>query len=192
MTETDSEKTFGPSAIATPANAVTIIRLLLSPVAFAMIINEPTSWPTVAIWFVLSTTDGVDGHIARRQGTTRSGAFLDPLADKFLALGGMISMVIAGVFWWVPVAIIVVRELVISVFRSYWLRQGLAVPASKGGKIKTFLQLAAVGWVTLPWTADIEWLWQGTLWAAVFMTVVSGVQYLLDGASATTDQGEMP
>ena len=192
MTETDSEKTFGPSAIATPANAVTIIRLLLSPVAFALIINEPTSWPTVAMWFVLSTTDGVDGHIARRQGTTRSGAFLDPLADKFLALGGMISMVIAGVFWWVPVAIIVVRELVISVFRSYWLRQGLAVPASKGGKIKTFLQLAAVGWVTLPWTADIEWLWQGTLWAAVFMTVVSGVQYLLDGASATTDQGEMP
>lgn len=192
MTETDSEKTFGPSAIATPANAVTAIRLLLSPVAFAMIINEPTSWPTVAMWFVLSTTDGVDGHIARRQGTTRSGAFLDPLADKFLALGGMISMVIAGVFWWVPVAIIVVREVVISVFRSYWLRQGLAVPASKGGKIKTFLQLAAVGWVTLPWTADIEWLWQGTLWAAVIMTVVSGVQYLVDGASATTDQGEMP
>lgn len=192
MTDTGSEKTFGPSAIATPANAVTVIRLLLSPVAFAMIINEPSSWPTVAMWFVLSTTDGVDGHIARRQGTTRSGAFLDPLADKFLALGGMISMVIAGVFWWVPVAIIVVREVVISVFRSYWLRRGLAVPASKGGKIKTFLQLAAVGWATLPWTSDIEWLWNGTLWAAVVMTVVSGVQYLVDGASATTDQGEMP
>ncbi len=192
MTETDSEKTFGPSALATPANAVTIGRLLLSPVAFVLIVNEPSSWSTVSVWFVLSTTDGVDGHIARRQGTTRSGAFLDPLADKVLSLGGMLSMVIAGVFWWVPVAIIVVREVAISVFRSYWLRRGLAVPASKGGKIKTFLQLAAVGWATLPWTSDMEWLWNGTLWAAVVMTVVSGVQYLVDGASATTDQGEMP
>ena len=192
MTDTGSEKTFGPSAIATPANAVTIGRLLLSPVAFVLIVNEPSSWATVAVWFVLSTTDGVDGHIARRQGTTRSGAFRDPLADKVLSLGGMVSMVIAGVFWWVPVAIIVVREVVISIFRSYWLRRGLAVPASKGGKIKTFLQLAAVGWAALPWTSHIEWLWNGTLWAAVVMTVVSGVQYLVDGTSATTDQGEMP
>ena len=185
--------TVPPDKLATWANAITVGRLLLSPLMFWAIPNDDQgSWIAFVMWFVFCSSDGIDGYIARRHGTTSAGAFLDPLADKFLALGGMLSMVIAGVFWWVPVAIIVVREVGISVFRSYWLRQGLAVPASKGGKIKTFLQLAAVGWVTLPWTADIEWLWQGTLWAAVFMTVVSGVQYLLDGASATTDQGEMP
>ncbi len=187
---TDTEKAFGPSALATPANAVTVVRIMLAPVSFALIVDDPVSWPTVGMWFVLSITDGVDGHIARRQGTTRSGAFLDPLADKILVIGGMTSMVLAGVFWWVPVAIIAIREVAISVFRSYYLRQGRAVPASKGGKVKTFLQLSAVGWACLPWTGHIEWLWNGTLWAAVVMTVVSGVQYLREGAAATTLTGD--
>ena len=63
-------------------------------------------------------SDGIDGYIARRHGTTRSGAFLDPLADKVLVLGAMFTLVGSDVFWIVPVAIIAARELVISMYRT--------------------------------------------------------------------------
>ncbi|KAA0234657.1 MAG: putative CDP-diacylglycerol--glycerol-3-phosphate 3-phosphatidyl-transferase 2 [Acidimicrobiales bacterium] len=176
---------YGPSALATPANAITVARLLLAPVAFAMIVAQPSSWPLVGLWFVLSVTDLLDGYFARRHGTTRSGAFLDPLADKVLVIGGMSAMVAAGKFSWAPVALTIVREVGISVFRSYWGRRGLAVPARRLAKYKTFLQLSAVGWVTLPLTTDLSWLYNSFLWASVLLAWVSGAQYLLDGGKAT-------
>src|SRR4051812_24345799 len=70
--------TFGPSALLTPANAVSMTRVLAPPVLIAMIAAGGASWPAVVFWFLLSTTDGLDGWLARRHGTTRSGAFLDP------------------------------------------------------------------------------------------------------------------
>lgn len=177
---------FGPSALLTPANLITIGRIALAPVAIAMILVEQSSWPLVGLWFLITATDSLDGYLARRQGTTRSGAFLDPLADKVLALGGLWAMVLAGRFWWVPVVLISVREALISAFRSYWGRRGLAVPASQIAKAKTFLQFGAVGWMTLPLTTDIEWLADGFLWAGVVVAWVSALQYLSAGSRATT------
>src|SRR5687767_9318851 len=63
-------ESFGPSALATPANAVTIARLLVTPVMLAFILADAPSYPALAFWVVLSCTDGLDGWIARRQGTT--------------------------------------------------------------------------------------------------------------------------
>lgn len=177
---------FGPSALLTPANAVTVGRLLLAPVAFLMIVQQRSSWPLLALWFVITTTDSLDGYLARRHGTTRSGAFLDPLADKVLALGGLWAMVIEGRFWWLPVVLITVREALVSAFRSYWGRQGLAVPASKLAKIKTFLQFGAVGWVVWPWTTDMTLLADGFLWVGVAVTWISAVQYFTAGSRATS------
>ena len=105
---------FGPSALATPANAVTIARLLFAPPLWLLIVVSGPSYVAVGLWIVLAATDGVDGYVARRMGTTRSGAFLDPLADKALVLGAMWALVAAGGFWWLPVALITVRELAIS------------------------------------------------------------------------------
>ena len=65
----------------------------------------------LVLWIALCVTDGIDGYFARRQGATRSGAFLDPLADKVLVLGAMAALVANDTFWWVPVAIIAVREI---------------------------------------------------------------------------------
>lgn len=183
-----AEPTYGPGAILTPANAVTLARLALAPVAFVMMLRTPgqSSWPLVAVWFVLSTSDLLDGRLARRYGSTRSGAFLDPLADKVLALGGVGIMCLEGRFPWVAWFLIAGREVVISAFRSVYVRRGLAVPASRLAKWKTFLQLGAVGWVTLPLTTDLDWLSLGTLWAGVAVGLVSGAQYLWHGSRGAT------
>ena len=173
--------TYSPDAIKTWANAVTVARVLVAPILFAMIDGSDGSWEALAVWFVLCASDGVDGWLARRHGVTRSGAFLDPLADKVLVLGALIALVAEGAFWWVPVALIAVREVVISAYRSYVGRRGISVPARRWAKIKTIVQEVAIGFALLPLTSDEKWVATTVLWAAVVLTLVTGVQYLLDG-----------
>jgi CDP-diacylglycerol--glycerol-3-phosphate 3-phosphatidyltransferase len=182
----DTSTTYGPTALATPANAVTIVRLLVSPVIFTMIAHDGYSWSIFALWVVLAGTDGVDGWVARRHGTTLSGAWLDPLADKVLVLGAMYALVSIGRFPWVPVAIIAGRELFIQLYRAYWGKRGVSIPARGTAKIKTFLQAFAVGFAVFPLTLDqgVVWPAELLLWASVAMAVVSAVQYVLDGRIA--------
>ena len=181
---------FGPSALATPANAVTTTRLVLAPLLCGLIIVSGPAYGTAAIWSVLAATDGVDGWLARRMGTTRSGAFLDPLADKALVLGAMWALVVDGGFWWLPVLLITAREVGISAFRSYWGRRGLAVPARFWAKIKTVVQSLAVALALIPPIADRHaWVAEATLWVAVVLTLVTGAQYLLEGSRATAAGG---
>jgi CDP-diacylglycerol--glycerol-3-phosphate 3-phosphatidyltransferase len=175
---------FGPSALLTPANAITIARLLLTPVWLVVVVAQGPSWPSFLLGFVLAATDGIDGYIARRQGTTRSGAFLDPLADKFLVVGGLVALVVQGAFWWLPVAVITVREVAISGYRSWMGKRGVSVPARYWAKVKTVVQEVAIGFALLPPTSSIEWLPKGVLWAGVVLAVVTGAQYLLDGRKA--------
>ena len=172
---------FGPSALATPANAITIGRLLLTPFWLVIVIAQGSSWPAFLIGFVLAATDGVDGWIARRQGVTRSGAFLDPLADKFLVVGGLFALAVKGVFWWVPVAIIAAREVAISGYRSWVGRRGVSVPARLSAKVKTVTQEFALGFALLPLTADVPVIARSVLWIAVALALVSGAQYFVDG-----------
>jgi CDP-diacylglycerol--glycerol-3-phosphate 3-phosphatidyltransferase len=171
---------FGPSALATPANAITLIRLLATPVLLLLIADKGAAWGSLGFWIVLSCTDGVDGFLARRHGTTSSGAFLDPLADKFLVLGALLALVGKGVFWWFPVALIAVREVGISVFRSVQGRRGISIPARNGAKVKTVVQDVAVGFALLPWTVDHLWVATTWLWVGVVLALVTGAQYLLD------------
>jgi CDP-diacylglycerol--glycerol-3-phosphate 3-phosphatidyltransferase len=181
---------FGPSALATPANAVTIARLVFAPVLWVLILGSGPPYLALGLWVALAATDGLDGWIARRMGTTRSGAFLDPLADKALVLGALWAIVAVEGFWWLPVALITLRELAISGFRSYWGRQGLAVPATFWAKVKTVVQAVAVGLALLPAVADEQpWLAEGVLWVAVALTLASGWQYLVEGSRATASGG---
>jgi CDP-diacylglycerol--glycerol-3-phosphate 3-phosphatidyltransferase len=181
---------FGPSAIATPANLLTAGRLVLTIPFLAMVGGSGASWTAVTLWIGLCLTDWADGQLARRQGTTRSGAFLDPLADKVLVLGALFALVNEGSFWWVPAAVIAVREVGIQLFRSYWARKGLAVPATTLAKGKTFLQQLAVGGALLPPLADhVLWLAKGTLWVALALTVVTGWQYVTAGSRLATTSG---
>jgi CDP-diacylglycerol---glycerol-3-phosphate 3-phosphatidyltransferase len=176
---------YGTSALATPANAVTLGRLFITPVLLVMIVNGGATWPALAFWIVLAGTDGVDGYLARRHGTTSSGAFLDPLADKFLVLGAMFALAAKDIFWWLPVLLIAVREVGISVYRSFWSRRGVSIPARTGAKVKTVVQDVAVGFALLPITTeDHRWAANAWLWAAVALALFTGAQYLLDGRKA--------
>ena len=181
-----------PDALANWANAITVGRLLLSPLMFLVIPEDDQgSWIAFGLWFVLCVSDGVDGWIARRHGVRSAGAFLDPLADKVLVLGAMFTLVARDVFWIVPVMIIAAREFVISVYRTVVGSKGVSVPASRLAKYKTLFQQLAVGFALWPWFADNRGVWTILLWIAVVLAIVSGAQYLrhthtqvADGATA--------
>jgi CDP-diacylglycerol---glycerol-3-phosphate 3-phosphatidyltransferase len=164
-----------PSAIATWANAVTVARVMVSPVLFALITGTEGSWVALALWIVLCASDAVDGFLARRYGTTRSGAFLDPLADKILVLGGFVALAIRGDFGWVPVAIVGIREIGVSGWRSVASRRGVSIPARPLGKWKATIQFFAVALVLFPPTADWDVVQTAVLWFAVALSVVSAV-----------------
>jgi CDP-diacylglycerol--glycerol-3-phosphate 3-phosphatidyltransferase len=180
---------YGPSAIATPANGVTVLRLLIAPILFALIGEDGATWAVFAFWVVLSASDAVDGFMARRHGTTRSGAFLDPLADKVLVLGAMFALVSIDRFALLPVALIAAREIFISLYRMWWGRRGLAIPARPSAKLKTALQTLAVGAALLPWLGDAAWVADGLLWASVAVALFSAWEYVRDGSRATTTMG---
>lgn len=180
---------YGPSALMTPANLVSAVRIAVSPVFFALILRDPTSWFAVVCWIMLASTDFIDGNLARRFGTTRSGAFLDPLADKVLVLGALFVLAAAGRFPWVPVVIMALREVGISFYRAQLGRQGLAVPARTWGKVKTIVQSIAVGIALAPLAFTHPVLSHATLWLSVLLALYSGAQYLLDGRDAATTLG---
>jgi CDP-diacylglycerol--glycerol-3-phosphate 3-phosphatidyltransferase len=98
----------------------------------------------------------------------------------------MFALVAADHMWWLPVALITVREVVISVYRSWWGRRGLAVPARGLAKVKTVAQELAIGAVIAPSFADHHNVGSFVLWVAVTLTVLTGVQYLVAGRSAAT------
>jgi len=182
MAEADEKgsPTYGPTALATPANFVTVARILATPVFVLLIARREPSWVTFAVGFAIGMSDFVDGWLARRQGATRSGAFLDPLADKVLVLGGMFALVANGQFHWFPVGVIALRELVISGYRSRVGRRGISVPATKMAKWKTFVQLWSIGFAVIPPIASsAHWIATSALWLALVLTVQTGFSYMV-------------
>jgi CDP-diacylglycerol--glycerol-3-phosphate 3-phosphatidyltransferase len=134
------------------------------------------------LWVAVAVTDIADGVLARHQGATRSGAFLDPLADKVLVLGAMVALVLKSRVWWLPVLLIALREVAVSGYRSWVGRRGISVPARPWAKVKTIVQDLAVGMALAPLGGTTyRNLVAAVLWVAVVLTVVTGTQYLLDG-----------
>lgn len=192
---------FEPSALATPANAITVGRILATPLILVLIIDLGVSWWSAIAWVAVASTDFLDGWVARRQGTTSSGAFLDPLADKVLVIGALAALVSAGLVPVTPVAVIAGRELAISVYRSLVARHGVSVPARPLAKLKTATQDLAVGFVLLPALGHHHlWVGRDVLWVSAGLAVLSGAQYLLDshnvpvgsGSTLSDPGGEIP
>lgn len=166
------------------ANVVTAVRLVLVPVFVASVAisgMDHAGWQVTAcaIFLVASLTDFVDGWIARRYGlVTAFGKVADPLVDK--ALVGSALLLLSGygeVGWWVTL-LILAREVGVTLLRLWVIRYGV-IAASRGGKIKTALQIAAIGWYLLPLPAALHPVGVVLLGAAVLVTVVTGLDYAL-------------
>ncbi|GGJ78507.1 CDP-diacylglycerol--glycerol-3-phosphate 3-phosphatidyltransferase [Agromyces bauzanensis] len=171
-------------------NAVTVVRILIAPLFFWMLLADGGQdgwlrWAAAAVFIVGISTDSLDGYLARSRGlVTDLGKLLDPIADKLLTSGALVCLSILGELpWWVT-AIIVVREVGITVWRFWELGRGNVVPASSGGKLKTLVQSFAISFALAPlWTLFGDWIhWvNGVLMtAAVILTVWSGLLYVRD------------
>jgi len=176
-----------PASNGNLANLITVIRILLAPVFFWLLFLDDGDLGIIrylaAALFVLAiATDSVDGILARRQNlVTDLGKILDPIADKLLTGGALVCLSILGeLAWWVT-AVILLRELGITLYRMAVLSDRV-IPASRGGKLKTILQAVAIAFFLTPlWTVFGDWMhWvNGALMtAAVIATVLSGVDYL--------------
>lgn len=168
------------SSLRTWPNALTALRLVCVPILAVLLIrDDELSRDLAAVVFVFAAvTDLVDGALARRTGTESAfGAFADPVADKALIGVALIGLSWLGDLpWWITV-VIIVREVTVTVVRLAVLRHGV-IPASRGGKVKTVLQIVAIAMylaVGPQWWVDTA---QIIMIVAVVVTVATGVDYL--------------
>jgi CDP-diacylglycerol---glycerol-3-phosphate 3-phosphatidyltransferase len=179
------QRTYGETALLTPANLMTAFRLLVAPVFIYMIIFHRISWWTTSVGFLAAMSDYFDGIVARRHGTTTSGAFLDPLADKVIVLGSLYALVVSRphglLVFLAPSIIITLREVWMSVYRSRAAKRGVSIPASPLAKWKTFVQDWAIAFCVLPLTGHHLVVGVTTIWVAAAMTLYTGWQYWREG-----------
>ncbi|MRI83006.1 MAG: CDP-diacylglycerol--glycerol-3-phosphate 3-phosphatidyltransferase [Nitratiruptor sp.] len=164
-------------------NLLALVRLLIAPLMFLLLVNRdlfPGVHPTwldywAAFLFVLaSITDFFDGFIARELNqVTTLGEILDPLADKMLTLAAFLGLMMLGRADPWAVYLILTREFFITGLRVSAASKGLEVAASMTGKIKTIVQMVAIGFLIMNWPGG-TWL----LWLAVVLTLYSGYEYI--------------
>jgi CDP-diacylglycerol---glycerol-3-phosphate 3-phosphatidyltransferase len=165
----------------TAADQLTVARAASVPLVillFAWSFHGHDYWAT-AVFCAAMTTDWFDGRLARRHGRTSPlGSLLDPIADKVLVLGALVMLVGLGVVPAWMVALIVVREVLITGLRQAAIERGIVLAARDLGKLKTWAQAvaAAVGGFTAAagWDHRVAW-W--ILLVAVVLTWVSGLDY---------------
>ncbi|MGW5763873.1 CDP-diacylglycerol--glycerol-3-phosphate 3-phosphatidyltransferase [Streptomyces tendae] len=165
------------------ANLLTMLRLLLVPAFVALMLGnggyDPAwrsfAWAAFAIAMI---TDLFDGHLARTYNlVTDFGKIADPIADKAIMGAALICLSALGDLpWWVT-AVILGRELGITVLRFVVIRYGV-IPASRGGKLKTLTQGIAVGMYVLALTGPLATLRFWVMAAAVVLTVATGLDYV--------------
>jgi CDP-diacylglycerol--glycerol-3-phosphate 3-phosphatidyltransferase len=171
------------ASIVNIANILTGVRLLLIPVFVVFLVGHgghSTGWREWAFvaFATACVTDVVDGDLARRRNlVTDLGKIADPIADKALTGAALLGLSALGDLpWWVA-AVVLVRELGITVLRVVVIRHGV-IPASRGGKAKTLVQNIAIGFYVLP----LHGVWaSGRFWVmglALVLTVATGIDYI--------------
>lgn len=166
-------------------NFLASLRIFTAPIMFWIILNPSLftdagyhiSWSyyTASLLFVLaSVTDFFDGYIAREWNQmTMLGAIIDPLADKMLIIAAFLGLMMLGEASAWAIYIIIIRELFITGIRTVALSEGLDIKASFAGKVKTVVQMIAIGFLLMHWPFGTE-----LLWLAVALTLYSGLEYL--------------
>jgi CDP-diacylglycerol--glycerol-3-phosphate 3-phosphatidyltransferase len=151
--------------------------------------ERSASYLAAAIFVVGAATDGLDGYLARRyDSTTRTGVWLDPLADKILVTAPVLTLAALGEFPVWGAGILVARELAISLLRVVLGLQGRSMPASRGAKIKTTLQMLAITLYILPLGHGANGLRLAVLIVALVFTVYTGAHYAVQAVGRRRDR----
>ncbi len=181
---TEPVPTEAPSSWNLP-NALTMGRLLLVPV-FVVVgwvgYSRPDAgWQAWAalVFLVAAVTDFIDGELARRTGQVTSvGKILDPIADKALTGSALVLLSWFDMLpWWVTV-VVLGREIGVTLLRFWVIRHGV-MAASRGGKLKTALQILAITLFLLPLASGGRAVAEWVMAAAVVVTLVTGVDYVV-------------
>jgi CDP-diacylglycerol---glycerol-3-phosphate 3-phosphatidyltransferase len=170
----------GPAAgIVNVANGLTAARLIMVPffVCFLLAGTGAARWTAFGVFLLASVTDLADGRLARRRGlVTDFGKMADPIADKALTGAALLSLSCLGeLAWWVTI-VILCRELAVTGLRFWVIRRGV-IAATRGGKLKTVLQIVAISLYILPGPLGLARA--PFMAAAVAATLVTGVDYLM-------------
>ncbi len=172
-------------------NALTMLRILAVPVVVVALLGETPNGDVIAaaVFALAAATDGLDGYFARSRGSvTTFGKLMDPLADKLLIIGALVSLVsLDRLDAWVAM-VIIAREIAVTILRTIAAERGIVIAASWLGKLKTVLQIAAVIAliVTNPAPLGVNLL----VYAALVVTVVSGADYFFGLRKRIEEQRE--
>ena len=166
-------------------NILAAFRILLAPLMLWFMIDRQNpifngwdiSWLdyfAALIFVIASVTDFFDGYIARSwDQKTELGGILDPLADKMLMLAGFLGLMVLDRASAFAIFLILSREFFITGLRVSAISQGKDVAATLSGKIKTVVQMIAIGFLLMNWPYGTQ-----ILWFAVFLTLYSGYEYI--------------
>jgi len=179
------------------ANKITLARIFIVPIiTFVLLVRLDLGTLTIGdyaisynqvvallLFIIAASTDGLDGYIARKRKTiTNLGKLLDPLADKLLVAAVLISLVEMGKLGaWVAI-IIISREWAVTGLRQVALLEGVVLAASKWGKWKTAIQIAMIIVLLInnfPFNFIDVRIDLVVVWAAVLITVYSGIDYFI-------------
>ncbi|MGA1391262.1 MAG: CDP-diacylglycerol--glycerol-3-phosphate 3-phosphatidyltransferase [Candidatus Nanopelagicales bacterium] len=165
-------------------NFLTFLRILFVPVLAWLLFKENATTDFIRlisaiVFIVAGLTDIADGIIARKYKLiTNFGKIFDPIADKALigvALIGLSSLDLLA--WWIT-WVILFRELFVTFLRFWVINKGV-IPASRGGKLKTIMQIVAISAYLLPLPTSFNLLAEILMYIAVILTVLTAIDYIL-------------
>ena len=154
-------------------NILTVFRILLTPFFIFFLFNESESSGvySLIIFTVASFTDAYDGYYARKyNAVSESGKFLDPLADKILASSAFISFAVLGLIDIWMVAIIILRDVFVTLLRMRMKKGGESLVTSNIAKSKTAAQLITI------------------IFTLIYLSINNSTVPILDNLSGQIDQ----
>jgi CDP-diacylglycerol--glycerol-3-phosphate 3-phosphatidyltransferase len=176
-----------PASNGNVANIITVVRILLAPLFIWLLLMDDGEMGLIrylaaGLFIFAIVTDSLDGYLARdRNLITNVGIILDPIADKLLIGGALVSLSVLGELWWWITVLILVREFGITLLRFAVLSK-VVIPASRGGKLKTIVQAVAISFFLVPLSTVLGqwlvWLNWSIMAIAVVLTVYTGLEYL--------------
>lgn len=161
-------------------NKLTVIRMAMIPLVMGfMLVGRPVV--AAALFLIASFTDYFDGRIARERGLiTNFGKIMDPLADKLLVFGAILTLMQQrAVDAWAPM-IILAREFLVMGLRVVAVSKGKVIAASWWGKAKTAVQLVTLTLAILFNGGAFHVLVPWAVYICAFVAAVSGVTYVWD------------